>query len=377
MARRGGHGRRRLERAARVPSPRGDRPRALASEPLAARSVRGGRGLLRGAELRLDACVVGLFWCGHRLFGEGPGRLDWGCGVADASLGSPLVEAILRECHVSFVTRRRARLDLDGAAARAPELVQSLGGRCWRLSPGLVSLVSALVTVGAFAPGARSWPLWVALLLVLSAAACDRYAPGLDSDWAGLSTRYGKLSEVDAEARYARAASVVRAAERMDAKVVLVPEGLAGRWTPSTETLWSVDAAESDRVLLIGALQERSGTRRNGLVIAQKGRARFWSQRWPAPIGMWAPWRSGHVQSALCALERRPTSQERRAAMLVCFEQFVSWPAFQTALEDPDVVLAPANLWFARGTNLNRVREVTLQSWGALMGWSVVEAING
>ena len=43
----------------------------------------------------------------------------------------------------------------------------------------------------------------------------------------------------------------------------------------------------------------------------------------------------------------------------VCFEQFISWPAFQTALEEPDVVLAPANLWFANGTNLNAVREVT------------------
>jgi hypothetical protein len=63
--------------------------------------------------------------------------------------------------------------------------------------------------------------------------------------------------------------------------------------------------------------------------------------------------------------------------MLVCFEQFVSWPAFQTAFEDPDVVLAPANLWFAEGTNLNAVREVTLWSWAALMGWPVVEAING
>lgn len=62
--------------------------------------------------------------------------------------------------------------------------------------------------------------------------------------------------------------------------------------------------------------------------------------------------------------------------MLVCFEQFVGWPAFQSALEGAEVVLAPTNLWFARGTNLNEVREVTLQSWAALMGWSVIEAVN-
>jgi hypothetical protein len=60
----------------------------------------------------------------------------------------------------------------------------------------------------------------------------------------------------------------------------------------------------------------------------------------------------------------------------MCFEQFVSWPALQSALVGADLVLAPANLWFARGTPLNAVREVTLRSWAALMGWSVLEAIN-
>ncbi|MGB5502435.1 MAG: hypothetical protein WBM75_08555, partial [Polyangiales bacterium] len=108
---------------------------------------------------------------------------------------------------------------------------------------------------------------------------------------------------------------------------------------------------------------------------AGEGNARFWSQRLPVPIGMWAPWRSSHVQSELVGLSIVKI-EGKAASMLLCFEQFVSWPAFQTALEDPDVVLAPANLWFARGTNLDAVREVTLQSWGALMGWSVVEAIN-
>ncbi len=67
----------------------------------------------------------------------------------------------------------------------------------------------------------------------------------------------------------------------------------------------------------------------------------------------------------------------RRVAMLVCFEQFVSWPALQSALEGAEIVFAPANLWFANGTNLSAVREVTLQSWAALMGWTLVEAVNG
>ena len=153
-------------------------------------------------------------------------------------------------------------------------------------------------------------------------------------------------------------------------------KGLRGIGRASTEALFVSEATESDQVLLVGALDARAGrasqwTGHRGA----GGKPRFWSQRWPAPIGMWAPWRSGHVRSDLGA--RAWPDRGRRAAMLVCFEQFVSWPAFQTALDDPDVVLAPANLWFADGTNLNGVREVTLWSWAALMGWPVVEAING
>ena len=242
--------------------------------------------------------------------------------------------------------------------------------------PGLGYVGFGLVTLSVFAPGARSWPGWLAVFFAVSALACDRVGPVADQNWAGISTHYGRLSDVSVDERYDRAVSAGQAAERTGAKVVLFPEGVAGRWTRSSAALWAAQAAESDRVLLVGAIEERGRERRNGLAIAGEGEVRFWPQRLPAPIGMWAPWRSAHVQSDL--FRSSVTDIEgRRAAMLVCFEQFVSWPVLQTALENPDVVLAPANLWFASGTNLNAVREVTLRSWASLMGWSVVEAING
>jgi hypothetical protein len=242
--------------------------------------------------------------------------------------------------------------------------------------PGLGLAGFGLVTLSVLAPGGRSSLGWAALFLVVSALACDRVEPASDRDWVGVSTRFGRLSGVGVEERYGRAVSAGRAAERTRAKVVLFPEGVAGRWTRSSAALWAGEATESDQVLLVGALEERGGERRGGLAIVGDGEARFWPQRLPVPIGMWAPWRSIHVRSELFHSSVADI-QGRRAAMLVCFEQFVSWPAFQTALEGPDVVVAPANLWFAGRTNLNAVREATLRSWASLMGWSVVEAING
>jgi len=196
-----------------------------------------------------------------------------------------------------------------------------------------------------------------------------------DRDWAGVSTRYGRLSAVSVDAQYDRAVAAGRAAARVGAHLALFPEGAAGRWTWSRAALWTAQAADSGQVLLVGAIEEHAGERRNGLAVIGDGEPWFWPQRLPAPIGMWAPWRSSHVRSDLMR-SSVVHLQGRRVALLVCFEQFVSWPALQSALEGAEVVLAPANLWFANGTNLNAVREVTLRTWASLMGWSVVEAVN-
>jgi len=185
--------------------------------------------------------------------------------------------------------------------------------------PGLGLTGFVLVTLCAFAPGARSWPGWAALGLIVVTVACTRYEPSVDVEWTGSSTRYGRLSDVDAETRYERAVAAVGMAERADARFVLLPEGLAGPWTKSTAALWSREGAESDRVLLVGALRDR----RNGLAIVGKGAPRFWAQRLPAPMGMWAPWRREHVQSELTRSSVLEI-EGRRVAMLVCFEQFVS-----------------------------------------------------
>ena len=83
--------------------------------------------------------------------------------------------------------------------------------------PGLGLGGFGLVTLVVFAPGTRNWPLWFAAWLVVSAVACDRYAPSVDRGWAGMSTRYGRLSEVDLDVRYERVVSLVRAAERTGA----------------------------------------------------------------------------------------------------------------------------------------------------------------
>jgi predicted amidohydrolase len=233
-----------------------------------------------------------------------------------------------------------------------------------------------VVTVSLLAPDQKSWPVWSSALVLASVLACQNYEPAKLVNWAGVSTPYGALGHRSPTEQYDIAADAWHRALATDADVVLFPEGLGGTWTPSSANLWALEAEERDALWIVGAMRRDREGQRNGVGVVGDGEPYFWPQRLPAPIGMWAPWAAWHVKSDLL----RPSVQViqgRRAALLMCFEQFVGWPPLQSALEGAEVALAPANLWFARGTNLNAVREVTLQSWARLMGWTVVEAING
>ena len=285
----------------------------------------------------------------------------------------------------SFATRASSRVIhgiLLGLVLLLPPIGLLSGVNPWvggaAAMPGLGVLGLLVVTVSLLAPDKKTWPGWASALALASAFACGNYQPGPSVNWAGVSTRYGALGDRSPAEQYDMAADAWRRASMSDADVVLFPEGVGGTWTPSTASLWALGAQESERetVWVVGAMQGDARGQRNGVGVVGKDEPYFWSQRLPAPIGMWAPWHARHVKSDLLRSSVE-VIQGRRAALLLCFEQFVGWPALQSALEGAEVVLAPANLWFARGTNLNAVREVTLQSWGALMGWTVVEAING
>jgi len=90
---------------------------------------------------------------------------------------------------------------------------------------------------------------------------------------------------------------------------------------------------------------------------------------------MWAPWSEAHVEANLFA----PAVNELegyRVTVLMCFEQLIAWPLLHSAIEGAQVALAPANLWFAQGTNINAIRGASVRAWSRLFDWALVEAVN-
>jgi len=68
--------------------------------------------------------------------------------------------------------------------------------------------------------------------------------------------------------------------------------------------------------------------------------------------------------------------KNRRAAVLMCYEQFLVWPALQSLACNPDMLLAPSNLYWAKGTRIPRIQHVAAQNWADLWAIPLYEARN-
>ena len=66
----------------------------------------------------------------------------------------------------------------------------------------------------------------------------------------------------------------------------------------------------------------------------------------------------------------------RRAGVLMCYEQLIFWPALQTLARQPDMLLAPSNLYWASGTTIPAVQHVAAQDWADLWAIPLYEASN-
>lgn len=244
------------------------------------------------------------------------------------------------------------------------------------LLPGTGFLGLGLCHLVVFGSTKRTFAVVLPALVLAMAVACGTYeGPEARATFVGLSTSFGEIAVSDADRQFEVAFEIAESLQERDERVVVLPESVGGVWSSSAALLWETALVRIRSTVLVGALRREKGGYENGLfVLGEEGKG-FWSQRVPVPVGMWAPWSDDHVQShvfgrAVYELEGH------RVTLLMCFEQLVAWPAIQSAMGNADIVLAPANLWFARGTRVNAVRAASVRAWSRLFGWAVVEAVN-
>jgi apolipoprotein N-acyltransferase len=293
------------------------------------------------------------------------------------------------------------------AVALMPGIVLSTCALAWHRRCAVLCLVSA--SAAGLAIGGR--------LFTRNDAAPP---PG----WIAVNTHFGDVSQPFQD--FPAAQFIQQKAAETSARVLIFPESVVPRWSVATEAFWhrSLDRCRRrGQILAIGAgLPAKARTERNvgeGLrdlkaydfgaaIDALKGTgtprairgsvisngpikprpepidntmlivgaesAKFY-QRVPVPVGMWRPFTKISVPLRLDSPGVLAIDHER-AAVLICYEQMLTFPILASMLQRPTVIVGISNTFWISHTTIPRYQATALRGWAKLFRLPYFLAVN-
>jgi predicted amidohydrolase len=304
---------------------------------------------------------------------------------------------------------------------------------------GLIGWASPLTAAGFVFPGTAWFGLLAVALLcagmcirpsvthtaivavVLGALAHLKYPgdPPPPASWEAVDTSFGAIAHGPADPirEYTAARWIQDKARCSHAHVIIFPEMVVPRWTTATDLFWQPTLARlsaSGKTILIGAglpgsfRHPNSSTaaldsydfgaaiaalrgaqvciQANGenssvsdfyrnVIVIRGNQAGTFVQRVPVPFGMWHPFSGGGVPlnffgPGVIRIENQ------RAAILICYEQLLTWPVLVSMVEHPTVIVAVANDYWVERTLIPRYKATAARGWGRLFGIPVISAVN-
>jgi hypothetical protein len=265
----------------------------------------------------------------------------------------------------------------------------------------LVTVAHPLIAAGHWFPGTRWFGLCLGIILiaayrrfgatmtlaVLIAASIATHArfhhPVHDSHILAVNTSFGGDPTHDAiDSRLEFQEQTIQQIALAHPDTLLVfPESIIPSWNRIHEARWASTFAQlklQHTGLLIGATIPITNTEANRNVLLSRGYSErlSYAQRVPVPLGMW---HVGDQRNGYPLMLRFPPTirvWNRRAGILVCYEQLSFWPAIQTLAHNPDMLLAPSNLYWAANTPIPAIQHVAAQDWADLWAIPLYEASN-
>ena len=217
----------------------------------------------------------------------------------------------------------------------------------------------------------------------------DWYLPPILDGFVAIDTSFGKLASgsSDFAQDYERTQVVFsdlrrRGIKNMDARVIVLPETIAGRLNDSGIYLWRDEMRKllkNDMAVIFGAEIPVGDGRRydNVAIMISEGKVILSRQRIPVPYSMYrGPFAETGANLHLLddGIIRLPDG--RKAAVIICYEAYLTWPYLVSMAHKPDVIVSIANLWWCRDTSLPKSQRTILSLWGLLFDVPVVFSRN-
>ncbi|MBO0128375.1 conjugal transfer protein TraB [Agrobacterium sp. OT33] len=229
----------------------------------------------------------------------------------------------------------------------------------------------------------RIWPVSaIALAGFWLGSAATWTHPLLPEGWKGVDLEHGQTLGRDGSLDHHRdLIATVRAVAGAGARFVVLPESALGFWTPTVVRLWQQGLQGSDLIVIAGAAVIDTDGYDNVMVAVSAIETQIlYRERMPVPVSMWQPWRAwtGQGGGARAHLLASPVVDlaGTSIAPLICYEQLVLWPAPQSMLLSPDIIVAIGNGWWTAGTSIVAIQQASAVAWAKLFNRPLVTAFN-
>jgi hypothetical protein len=236
--------------------------------------------------------------------------------------------------------------------------------------------------------------------------------------WVVVNTNFGDISQPFQD--FVAAQFVQQKATESSARVLIFPEAVVPRWSEATEAFWRqtlVRCRRRGQILAMGAglpmetltgknapqklgdlklydfsaaidaltrmdttppraVQGKPGLEQidNTMLVVGAESATFF-QRVPVPVGMWRPFTRISVPLRLTA-PGVLVIDHQRVAVLICYEQMLTFPILASMLQHPTVVVGISNTFWVDGTTIPRYQATALRGWARLFGLPYLLAVN-
>lgn len=260
----------------------------------------------------------------------------------------------------------------------------------------LVTVTHPLIATGLWFPGTRWFglalplillaahkrlgaPLVFAILTLASIAVHARFArPASDPDIVAVNTIFGSKHGSGAQEDERKLQQIALAYPNA---LLIFPESVIPDWSSAHEARWAPTFAQLNTQrtgVLIGTTIPIPNTMASRNVLLSRGYSEHLSyvQRVPIPLGMW---RLGESRRGFPLSLRFPAAirvWNRHAGVLLCYEQMTFWSAVETLARNPEMLIAPSNLYWARNTRIPAIEHLAAQDWADLWAIPLYEARN-
>jgi apolipoprotein N-acyltransferase len=251
---------------------------------------------------------------------------------------------------------------------------------------GMITMLAVYVLCAASRKTAYITLCVIAIFAVFPGAGW--YVPQTPDGIIAVDTSFGRLGSgsFSFERDYYRANMVFgelgkRNVSQSEAKIIVLPETIAGRLNSTGMKLWRTEIQNSlpDKTVIFGAELPTGDGRKydNAIFMARRGIIAFTRQRIPVPYSMYkGPFAETGANLHLWECGVLPLPDGRKAAAIVCYEVFLTWPFITSMTQKPDVIISTANLWWCRDTSLPVTQKNVVSLWALTFGIPAVFVRN-